>query len=424
MNAETPQHAQGAHEAHDPAGPLSHLTVLDFTQFLAGPYATQVLADLGATVIKLESSKGDMTRGVAPHFVGPNSAYFWSLNRGKKSIVIDLKDDRGKDLCLRLVERTDILVENFRPGVMDRLGLGYETLRERNPGLVYCAISGFGQTGPMRERPAYDAIVQAMSGTMSLTGEPDRPPVIIGPPVGDIVAGLYGMIGALAAVGERDRTGHGRYVDVAMFDSQLATLSYHAVYHLVSGIVPVAQGRRHVSLPTYRSYTCADGADVFVTANTEGMWGLLCDVLGLSELKTDPRFVVNADRLEHKEELWALLEERFMTRPAHEWATALMEAGVPASVINTLDRAFAEPQADARDMVVPVVDSLGNRTRTVANPIKLSDHEAAEHTVPQLGEHSAEVLRSVLDMSAEQIEPLIEAGVVSEASASEPEDEG
>lgn len=414
----THEHDHDHHHDHEPPGPLSHLTVLDFTQFLAGPFTTQVLADLGATVIKMESKSGDMTRGVAPHFVGPNSAYFWSLNRRKQSIVVDLKDPRGRDLCLRLVERADIVMENFRPGVMDRLGLGYERMRAVNPRIVYCAISGFGQTGPLRDRPAYDAIVQAMSGTMSLTGEPDRAPVIIGPPIGDITAGLYASVAALAAVSDRDRTGRGRYIDVAMLDSQLALLSYHAIYHLVSGIVPVAQGRRHVSIPTYRSYVCADGADIFVTANTERMWGLLCDVVGLPELKDDPRFAINADRLARKEELWTLLEERFATRPAAEWAHDLMEAGVPASVINTLDRAFAEPQVEAREMVVEAVDSLGNRAPVVGNPIKLDGAPSPQtHPMPLLGEHTADILRSTVGLDDDAIEQLIADGVVVTAAA-------
>jgi crotonobetainyl-CoA:carnitine CoA-transferase CaiB-like acyl-CoA transferase len=389
------------------------VTVLDLTQFLAGPYTTQVLADLGATVLKIESRQGDMTRGVAPHFVGDNSAYFWSLNRGKRSVVLDLKDERGRELFLELVERSDILFENFRPGVMDRLGLGYEALHERNPGLVYCAISGFGQTGPLRDRPAYDAIVQAMSGTMSLTGEPDRPPVIIGPPVGDIVAGLYGGLAALAALADRERTGEGRYIDVAMLDSQLALLSYHAVYYLFSGVTPVAQGRRHVSIPTYRSYACADGVDVFVTANTERMWGLLCEALGVPELRDDPRFAINADRLAHKQELWEILEERFATRPAAEWAEALMVAGVPASRINTLESAFAAPQVAAREMVVPAVDRDGATTEVVASPIKMTGHQQVSPAyVPALGEDTADVLVSLLGRELSEIEELAAAGVV------------
>ena len=397
----------------DSNGPLRHVTVLDLTQFLAGPYTTQVLADLGATVLKIEPRQGDMTRGVAPHFVGENSAYFWSLNRGKRSVVLDLKDERGRDLFLRLVEQADILFENFRPGVMDRLGLGYEALHERNGRLVYCAISGFGQTGPLRDRPAYDAIVQAMSGTMSLTGEPDRPPVIIGPPIGDIAAGLYCGLAALAALADRERTGKGRYVDVAMFDSQLALLSYHAAYHLFSGIVPAAQGRRHVSIPTYRSYVCADGMDVFVTANTERMWGLLCEVLGVPELSEDPRFVINADRLAHKQELWEILEARFATRPAAEWAEALMDAGVPASSINTLESAFAVPQVAAREMVVTAVDRDGATTRVVGSPIKISGHQPVSPAyIPALGEDTADVLASLLGCESSEIEELAAAGVV------------
>ncbi len=313
------------------SGPLCHLRILDFTQFLAGPYCSQLLADLGATVIKIESPEGDMTRGVAPHFVGEKSAYFWSLNRGKRSVVLDLKQERGRQLCLRLAETADVVMENFRPGVMHRLGLGYDELRAVNDRLVYCSISGFGQTGPLRDYPAYDAIVQAKAGTMSITGEPGREPVIIGPPIGDIGAGLYAAVATLAALAERDRVGHGQYVDVSMLDSQLSLLSYHAAYFGVSGRVPTAQGRRHVSIPTYRSYVCADGKDLFVTANTERMWGAMCGVLGVSELTADARYATNADRLRNKESLWEVLEARFTSRTAADWSERLMQAGVPAA---------------------------------------------------------------------------------------------
>jgi CoA:oxalate CoA-transferase len=401
-----------------PTGPLSHLTVLDFTQFLAGPHCTQVLGDLGADVLKIESLQGDMTRGVAPHFVGENSAYFWSLNRNKRSVAIDLKDRRGRDLALRLAERADVVVENFRPGVMDRLGLGWEAMRATNERLVYCAISGFGQTGPLRDYPAYDAIVQAMSGTMSITGEPDRPPVIIGPPVGDVTAAMYAAVGLLAVLSERDRTGAGQYVDVGMLDAQVALLSYHATYYMLSGVVPAAQGRRHVSLPTYRSFLCEDGVDVFVTANTERMWGALCHVVGLEELAADPRFAVNADRLAHKEELWTILEERFRTRPADEWVADLMEAGIPASRINTIDCALAEPQVVAREMVVDAVDVAGNTGAVVGNPIRLPQHtEPNPARVPLLGQDTRAVLTGVLGMQSDEVEALVDAGVVGTAGS-------
>jgi CoA:oxalate CoA-transferase len=407
--------------AHEPAavGPLAHLTVLDFTQFLAGPFCSQMFADLGANVIKIESHRGDMTRGVAPHFVGNNSAYFWSLNRGKRSVVLDLKDERGRDLAVRLAESSDLVLENFRPGVMDRLGLGYEALNAVNERLIYCAISGFGQTGPLRDRPAYDAVVQAMAGTMSITGEPDRPPVIIGPPVGDIAAAMYGAIASLAAIAERDRTGKGQYIDVAMFDSQVSLLSYHAAYYLVSGVVPTAQGRRHVSIPTYRSFVCKDGIDVFVTANTERMWGLLCAVLELDELAADARFATNADRLANREALWSRLEARFRTRPAPDWAQALMEAGVPAACINTVDRALAEPQIEAREMLVPIVDSSAHETSVIGNPMKLSSH--APNTparIPELGEDTATVLATLLGLERAEIEALVQAGVVAVTKSS------
>jgi CoA:oxalate CoA-transferase len=401
------------HGASEAGGPLAPLTVLDFTQFLAGPFCTQVLADLGADIIKVESHQGDMTRQVAPHFVGRNSAYFWSLNRGKRSVVLDLKHERGRAIALGLAQAADIVFENFRPGVMDRLGLGYEALSAVNPGLVYCAISGFGQTGPLHDYPAYDAVVQAMAGTMSITGEPDRSPVIIGPPIGDIAAAMYGAIASLAALHQREHTGRGRYIDIAMLDAQVSLLSYHAVYYLFSGVAPVAQGRRHVSIPTYRSFVCGDGVDVFVTANTERMWDALCRVLGLDELATDARFSTNADRLQNKHALWELLEERFSTRPALAWVQELMEAGVPAACINTVDRALAEPQVVARDMVASAVDASGNEARVVGNPIKLAGHTGQRRgRIPELGEHTSQVLADVLGLTPDEIDLLAEEGAV------------
>jgi CoA:oxalate CoA-transferase len=403
------------------SGPLSTLVVLDFTQFLAGPFCTQMLADLGATVLKIESREGDMTRGVAPHFVGDNSAYFWSLNRGKQSVVIDLKKERGREICLRLAEAADVVIENFRPGVMHRLGLGYEDMRSVNDRLVYCSISGFGQTGPLRDYPAYDAIVQAMAGTMSITGEPGRDPVIIGPPLGDIGAGLYAAVATLAALAERDRVGHGQYVDVAMLDAQLSMLSYHAVYYLVSGLVPTAQGRGHVSIPTYRSFVCEDGLDVFVTANTERMWAALCHVLELDDLTSDPRYATNTARLANKKSLWEVLEARFRSRSAEEWSDRLMEAGVPAARINTVDRAIVQPQAESRGMVLRATDRPGNEVRVLGNPMKLSLHEDLQDArVPELGEDTADVLAGVLALDMHEIEALAAAGVIGTAPSAGP----
>ena len=277
------------------SGPLSGLRILDLTQFLAGPYATMIFADLGAEVIKLEAPVGDWSRVLPPNFVGEDSCYYLSINRNKQSIVVDMKNDEGLEIVRRLADESDILVENFRPGVLDRLGLTYEGLSKRNPGLIWASISGFGQTGKDRDRPAYDMIVQAISGGMGMTGEPGRSAVRSGIPLGDLSAGMYAVIGALAALEERRSSGKGQYIDISMLDCQVSMLCYQAAYYLHSGNNPGRQGWGHDSIPTYRGFNCANGSSLVITANTERMWQALCDVLAISELKEDARFTLNED---------------------------------------------------------------------------------------------------------------------------------
>ena len=261
-------------------GPLNGIKVLDLTQFLAGPFSTQIFADLGAEVIKLEAPAGDWSRTLPPHFVGDDSCYYLSINRNKEAVAIDMKAPEGLALVKQLAEKCDIVMENFRPGVLDRLGLTYDDLSSRNPGLIWASISGFGQTGPYRERPAYDMIVQAMSGGMSLTGEVGRSAVRAGMPIGDLTAGMYATVGSLAALEERRRTGKGKFVDISMLDCQVALLTYQAAYYLHSDKVPGRQGRGHESIPTYRSFAGANDTELVICANTERMWQGLCAVLG------------------------------------------------------------------------------------------------------------------------------------------------
>jgi crotonobetainyl-CoA:carnitine CoA-transferase CaiB-like acyl-CoA transferase len=271
--------------------PLNGVRVVDLTTFLSGPFCTQILADLGAEIIKVEPFGGDSSRAIPPHFVGDDSAYYLGNNRSKRSIALDLKSPEGLRIARDLIARSDVVVENFRPGVCERLGLDVDALRAERPDLVWASISGFGQTGPWRDRPAYDMIVQALSGVMSLTGEVGRAPVRAGVPIGDLVAGLYAAIGVLAGLAERGRgVAGGRTIDVSMLDCQLAMLSYQAVYAMHSGTTPAPQGRAHDSIPTYRAFTAGDGRALVVTANTERMWAGLCHVLGLSHLVDEPRF--------------------------------------------------------------------------------------------------------------------------------------
>ena len=395
--------------------PLAGIRVLDLTQFLAGPFATQILGDLGAEVIKLEAPSGDWSRSLPPHFVGPDSAYYLSVNRNKKSVVADMKSADGLALVKRLAGASDIVMENFRPGVLDRLGLVYRELAAENERLIWCSISGFGQDGPDRDRPAYDMIVQALSGGMSMTGEPGEPAVRAGIPIGDLCAGMYGTIGVLAALEERRRTGKGRLVDVAMLDCQVAMLCYQAAYFLHSGVEPGRQGRGHASIPTYRSFDAGNGTELVITANTERMWRALCGVLGREGLADDPRFSTNDDRYANRFELWPLLEAAFQERDADAWVPLLLEAGIPVGRVNSLGAALGNPQIAHRDMVLELAARDGRRVRVAGNPVKFADDDPPPASFPPLlGEDTREVLARVLGLSGEEIETALAAGAVSE----------
>lgn len=397
------------------AGTLAGLRVLDLTQFLAGPYATMILADLGAEVVKLEAPVGDWSRVLPPNFVGDDSCYYLSINRNKKSIVVDMKSPDGLEIVKRLADESDILVENFRPGVLDRLGLTYQSLSERNPGLIWASISGFGQTGADRDRPAYDMIVQAISGGMSMTGEPGRSAVRSGVPIGDLSAGMYAVIGALAALEERRRSGKGQYIDVSMLDCQVSMLCYQAGYYLHSGNNPGRQGWGHDSIPTYRGFNCANGTSLVITANTERMWQGLCDVLGIADMKEDPRFTLNEDRYANRGELWPILEGAFMKHTADHWVPKLLEAGIPVGEINNLEKALSNPQILGRDMVLDLENEDGTKIRVAGNPVKMSRTPMDAHSYPpRLGGETAEILADVLGADGDEIERLIESGAVYE----------
>jgi crotonobetainyl-CoA:carnitine CoA-transferase CaiB-like acyl-CoA transferase len=388
-----------------PAQPLKGVRVLDLTQFLSGPYGTMILADLGADVIKVEPPTGELSRTIPPNFVDGDSSYYLSVNRNKRSVVADMKTSEGVALVRSLAMRADVVVENFRPGVLPRLGLDYEGLVLEKPGLIWCSISGFGQDGPWRDWPAYDMVVQALSGGMSMTGQPDGEPVRAGIPLGDLSAGLYAVIGLLAALHERTLTGKGRWVDVAMLDCQLAMLSYQAAAFLHSGQIPGRQGAGHDSIPTYRSFIAGDGASVVVTANTEKMWRSLAKVLNVERLVHDPRFVTNAARFSNRDALWPLLEKAFLARTAAEWMPLLIADGIPAGVVNTLDRALLSDQAQARGMVLnlqtPDHSPRGKLQASVAgNPLKfVGASEATPTFPPALGEHTETVVNDWLHES-------------------------
>ncbi len=406
----------GAGSHAGPSGPLSRLVVLDLTQFLAGPYAAQIFGDLGARVIKIEPPGGEMTRTISPHFVKGESAYYLAVNRNKESLAIDLKHARGRAIMLDLVKRADIVLENFRPGVAARLGLAYEALKAANPKIIVCSISGFGQDGPYRDRPAYDIIVQAMSGGMSITGERGGRPVRAGIPLGDLSAGMYAVIGALAALERARNEGIGAYIDVSMLDCQVSMLVYQAAYHLLSGEVPGPQGRDHLSFPTYRAFRCADGIEIVVAANTERMWSDLCGALRRPDLPADPRFKLNEDRLRNRAVLDPLLDVAAAKIPSEELLASLAASQVPAGPINTLDRALADPQIRHRDMVVELVDDDGDSVKVVGNPLKITGLSTHEHAYPRrLGADSATVLRELLGFSDDDVSRLVDEGIVAVA---------
>ena len=394
-------------------GTLSHIKVLDITTFLSGPYATQVLGDLGADVIKIEQIAGDDTRKLPPNFIAGDSAYFHSINRNKKSVSVNLRDPAGQDLVRRLAMSCDVLIENLRPGAIAKYGLGYEALSAVHPRLVYASLSGFGQDGPYRDQPAYDMVVQALSGGMSLTGEPDGRPVRSGIPIGDLAAGLYSVIGITSALEARHRTGKGQYIDVSMLDCQVAMLCYQAAYYLASHKVPGPQGRAHDSIPTYRAFTAGDGLDFVICANTDRMWRSLCDCVGRPDLRDDGRLATRAGRYDNRFEIWEALEAAFMAKPADAWVDALRQAEVPVGVVNPLDRSLSDPQVLARGMVLDIPGPGGVRLKVAGNPLKMSGNDGVEHRFPpRLGQDTRDVLAQRLGMSPAEVDGLVAAGVV------------
>lgn len=354
-------------------GPLTGITVIDLTRVLAGPYCTMVLGDLGAEVIKVEPPTGDDARTFGP-FVDGRSAYFGSLNRGKRSIALDLKDEGDRRIFDALLDRADVLVENYRPGTMDKLGYGWDSLKERFPKLVYAAVSGFGQTGPYRSRPAYDMVVQGMGGIMSLTGHPGGPPTRVGTSVGDITAGLFTAVGIASALHRRHETGRGTLVDVAMLDCQIAILENAIARYFATGAVPGPMGARHPSITPFEAYATGDG-HIIVAAGNDGLFRKLAGALGHPDLADDPRFASNDARTRHVEPLKEALESILATRGTAAWLEAIGAAGVPCGPINDVAQALADPQIQARTMVIEALGGAGNPDgapmKMAGNPIKL-----------------------------------------------------
>ena len=376
--------------------PLDGLTILDFTRVLAGPYCTMQLADLGARVIKIEQpGRGDDTRAWGPPFVGGESAYFLSINRNKESVALDLKHSRARGILDALVARADVVVENFRPGTMERLGLGYDTLAATHSGIVYCSISGFGQTGPRRAEAGYDAMMQAEAGLMSITGAADGPPFRLGVAIGDIATGMFAVQGILAALYARERSQRGQRVDIAMLDAVTALLTYQASIAFATGDTPRRMGNRHPSIAPYDTFTAADGEFVLSVGNDD-QFRRLAGILRRPELGIDPQYASNADRVRHYDALRDTLSRLFSAWARADLLAALTAAGVPCSAVRSVTEALQDPQLSAREMIVPLEHVSAGGIRVLGSPLKLSETPASVRTPPPaLGQHTDAVLREI-----------------------------
>ena len=393
------------------AGPLEGLLVLDLTRVLAGPYATQSLADLGAEVIKVEPPTGDDTRNFPP-FIGAESHYYLALNRSKKSVVIDLKQEAGKDLLRRLACKADILIENYRPGVMNKLGLGYDALSAINPRLIFCSISGFGQTGPLRDKPSFDIVTQAMSGTLSVNGEAGRPPVKLGLPIGDMVGGIYGPIAILAALHERSVTGRGRAIDISLHDGLIGMLGYLAQLSFVTGQDPQPVGSMHPTIVPYGCFPASDGY-IIIAVLSEAFWPKLCQALERPDLAEDPQFATLPDRREHREDLEELISNIVRSKTVAEWERRLEDHDVPVAPILGVSAALSHPHAQARDMVVTAEHRDIGEIQMTGRPVKFPGATQVALTAPPaLGEHTHEVLRDLLDITDDELHALSETGAI------------
>lgn len=374
-------------------GPLTGFTVLDLTRVLSGPYCTMVLGDLGARIIKVEQpGKGDDTRAWGPPFIGDESAYFLSINRNKESVTLDYKPAAGRAVLERLVAQADVLVENFRPGTLERAGFGWEAMHERFPRLVYASIAGYGQTGPRRHEAGYDAVMQAEGGLMSVTGEADRPGYRLGVAITDMVSGLYCAQGITAALLARERSGRGQRVDIGMLDTTAALLTYQAANWFATGKTPQRQGNRHATIAPYETFTTADGEIVIAVGNDE-IWKRFCPAVGLPELAGDPRFATNKDRMANYDEMRPPIDRVFRTATSAEWIARLDAAGVPNGEVRDIGQMLNDPHLAAREMVQTLMHPTIGATRVIGAPIKLSDTPASLRTAPPvLGQHTDAVL--------------------------------
>jgi crotonobetainyl-CoA:carnitine CoA-transferase CaiB-like acyl-CoA transferase len=389
------------------AGALAGIRVLDLTRALAGPYCTMFLGDMGAEVAKVEQpGVGDDSRGWGPPFIGNESAYFLAINRNKKSLTIDMKSVQGIELVRRLACKADVLIENFRPGTMDRFGLGEAALRDLNPRLVYASLSGFGSDGPMKDWPGYDLIIQAWGGFMSITGRPDGEPTKVAVAIIDIVAGLMLGKAILAALFAREHSGVGQKVETSLLEAEVACLIPYGSDYLASGRVPGRNGNAHPNIVPYQSFNTADGYMV-VGAASESNWQRLCQAIQKPELAKDPRFINNAQRVAHRQELIAILTDIFLKRDTASWIRLLSESGIPCAPVKTIDQVFSDPQVLHRKMLLEVEHATAGKVRMAGIPVKFSTTPSSLRLPPPtLGQHSEEVLASWLAMGRDEIAEL------------------
>ncbi len=391
--------------------PLEGIRILDLTQAMAGPMATMLLGDLGAEVIKIEPPSGDQTRAWAPPYINGVSSYFLSANRNKKSICLDLKSDGGLDVLKRMAKSADVIIENFRPGTLARLGLPYDVARELNPNIIYCSLSGYGQTGPNKDWPGYDLTVLANSGLLSLNGEEGRTPIKFGVPIADIISGMYADIAILSALYERTSSGKGQFIDSSMLDGNILTLTHQAFSFFATGRNPEKLGSAHASIAPYQAFRTED-SHIVITVGTEKLWKAFCDCIGRSDLSGDPRFASNTDRTEHRDALRMELEKTFSTMKTGDLFKKLMERGIPAAPINSVEEALNSEQARAREMVTSI-DAPYGKIPMLGTPFKMSRTPGRiARAPPLLGGDNHEVLASS-GFSDSEIKELMEKGVIS-----------
>ncbi len=393
--------------------PLENIRILDLTRMLSGPFSSMILADLGAEVIKIEEPEGgDKTRTMGPKISEGQSAYFLSINRNKKSLTLDLRNEKGRGILYELVKQSDVVLDNFRPGVLKRLGCDYETLKSMNPRIISCSISSFGHTGPNKDLPGFDLILQARGGAMSITGEPGRPPVRMGIPTGDLSGGMYAAYGVVAALYSREQTGEGQKIDISLLDCQASFLTYVAQYYLLNGKIPGPIGSGHQTVVPYQAFKTKD-SHIVIAIFVEKFWEKLCCVLDLESLAKDSKFCTNDLRRENKKELLPLLEEKFLKKTANEWLKLFAQEGIPSAPVNTVDKVLSDPQILARNMLVEASHPSYGKVKVLGNPVQMSGRSEESFTgAPTLGEHTQEILSELLGYSLEKINELKKEGII------------